>query len=142
MDLNRRKFCKASAFGAIAMALSPGRIFASASENKHLSGRCTIEVLRCNCFHDLQCRYLDDPEAGPCPKFHVGDKIEITPGNLRAVMESGKICSQAWDLLRPLVMAALTSGETRECNPAQATNEAIVSCPDGTRPVIFKVTAD
>ncbi len=141
MDITRRRFCKLSALAAFAMTVIPEKLFASPGTKVRLSGRCSIDVIRCQCFTDLQCRYLDDPEAGPCARFHVGDRIEITPENVRSMVSSGKICPQAWRALEPYVMAALSPNPTEECAPALTDNQAIVSCPDGTRPVIFKVTA-
>lgn len=141
MDVTRRKFCRVSFLGALGLIFMPRKALASSGDETRLSGRCIVEVLRCQCFSDLQGRYLDDPEVGPCSHFHVGDKIEITPDNLQALKNSGRICRQAWHTLEPYIMAALATGSTSECAPAQNISQAIVSCPDGTRPVIFKVTA-
>lgn len=142
--ISRRKFCTLSALASLALLLTPRRAKAAISEDggtKNLRGRCRIDVLRCNCFTDLQGRYLDDPEAGPCSHFKVGETIEITPRNLEALLKEGRICPNAWHSLEPYVMAALSAGETDDCAPAAKVTEAVVSCPDGTRPVIFKVSA-
>jgi len=141
MDISRRKFFRTSALAAIGMSVMPGRLLAASSPKTDFSGRCSVEVLRCQCFPELQSRYLDDPEAGPCSRHHVGEKIEITPENIQALKKSGKICPHAWRALEPYVLAALSAGTTVECAPALTENQAVVSCPDGTRPVIFKVTA-
>lgn len=108
--------------------------------SRRLSGSCRIDVVRCNCFTDLQGCYLDDPEAGPCTRFKPGDTLTLTPANLDE-MKSRRICPQAWRVMEPYVMAALNAGETKECNPALKDTQAVVCCPDGTRPVIFKITA-
>ncbi|MDE6101086.1 MAG: TIGR04076 family protein [Paramuribaculum sp.] len=141
MNVNRRQFCKFSFLGLIAAILSPGKALGAAARRNTLSGECLIEVVRCHCFQDLQGRYLDDPEAGPCQHFSVGEKLRITPRNLQSLKESGRICPQAWKVLEPYVMAALSDRETTECAPALKSNYALISCPDGTRPVIFKLTA-
>lgn len=139
MSLTRRNFCKISVLTALGLIFVPKR--AQASEHPRLRGGCRMEVVRCNCFHDLQGCYLDDPEAGPCTRYSAGDTIMITPDNLERLRSSGRICPQAWSALKPYVMAALSAGETSECAPANLPTQAIISCPDGTRPVIFKLTA-
>lgn len=111
------------------------------SRRSALAGRCSIEVVRCQCFTELQGRYLDDPEAGPCDCFKVGDRIDITPANIDEMCRSKRMCPHAWRVLEPYVMAALSVGATKECAPASESTQAVVSCPDGTRPVIFKLTA-
>lgn len=141
MNSSRRQFCKLSLISAIAALFAPSRAFGSLSSTRPMRGRCRIEVIRCQCFQELQGRYLTDPEAGPCTHFSVGDTIEITPADLDTLKESGKICPNAWRALEPYVMAALSCHVTSECAPAEHETEAIVSCPDGTRPVIFKVTS-
>lgn len=141
--LSRRKFCKLSALASIGLLLFPHR--ASSAKNyitkNEMRGKCRIDIVRCNCFSDLQGRYLDDPEAGPCTKFKVGQSIIITPDNIQSIERSDIVCANAWRILKPYVIAALAAGETTECAPASKTTQAVVSCPDGTRPVIFKVTA-
>lgn len=139
MSLTRRNFCKISALAALGLIFTPRRTQASAP--RHLKGSCRMEVVRCNCFHDLQGCYLNDPEAGPCTRYSAGDTLMITPDNLEELRKSGRICPQAWNALRPYVLAALSAGETVECAPASIPTQAIISCPDGTRPVIFKLTA-
>lgn len=139
MSLTRRNFCKISALAALGLIFTPRR--AQASAEPRLKGGCRMEVVRCNCFHDLQGCYLDDPEAGPCTRYSAGDSLLITPDNLGQLRASGRICPQAWNVLRPYVMAALSAGETTECAPSGLPTQAIISCPDGTRPVIFKLTA-
>lgn len=139
MALTRRNFCKISALAALGLIFTPRR--AQASSQPARKGACRMEVVRCNCFHDLQGCYLDDPEAGPCTRYAAGDSLLITPENLEHLRSSGRICPQAWNVLKPYVMAALSAGETSECAPAGSPTQAIISCPDGTRPVIFKLTA-
>lgn len=144
MPINRRKFCQYTLLGALGAILSPRRLFAATRKDsdatRRLCGKCTVEVVRCQCFSELQGRYLSDPEAGPCSRFNVGDKITVTPDNLEATKNSS-ICPHAWRSLEPYIMAALSQGEAAECSPALKETQAVISCPDGTRPVIFKVTA-
>lgn len=141
MSTDRRNFCRYVLLSAAALMLKPATLLAAPGKRKRLSGSCSIEVVRCQCFNELQCRYLSDPEAGPCPRFRVGDRILIDPTNVDSAVEDNLICPHAWTALRPYIMAALSQGEAVECTPALSENQAIVSCPDGTRPVIFKVTA-
>ncbi len=142
MSTDRRSFCRYALISAAALLWKPATLFASVSPKKpRMAGKCQVEVVRCQCFDELQCRYLSDPEAGPCQRHKVGDKFEINPLNLDSFAHGEHICPNAWRALKPYVMAALSQGETTECAPALSDNQAIVSCPDGTRPVIFKVTA-
>lgn len=127
--------------GAIGAMFAPGRLMAGAGSRLSLSGRCRVEVIRCQCFSDLQGRYLEDPDPGPCGRFRVGDSFEITPSNFSAFCKEGRMCQNAWRVLEPYVLAALSEGETVECASAMSRNQAVVCCPDGTRPVVFKVTA-
>lgn len=141
MIFSRRHFCRLTALASISLMLMPKRALAT-TQNRSLRGSCRIEVLRCNCFTELQSRYLDDPEAGPCSRFKVGEKFIIDARSLKRFEEEKcPFCRQAWNALRPYVMAALSAGETTECAPASAQTQAVIACPDGTRPVIFKVTA-
>lgn len=142
MSMTRRSFCKISALSAIAAFLMPGRAFASvAKDTKQLKGTCNVEVVRCQCFPELQSRYLEDPECGKCPRFQVGQTITITPQNFAGYKRSKEMCPHAWRILEPYILAALSAGETNECAPAANPHRAVVSCPDGTRPVIFKVSS-
>lgn len=141
MNFSRRKFCQVSLLGAIAALFTPRRAAAMAVSRGSLRGRCRVEVIRCQCFEELQGCYLDDPEAGPCPRFKVGDSFEVTPSNLEQMRCGKRVCPQAWRALEPYVMASLSADETADCAPAITDTQAVVSCPDGTRPVIFKVTS-
>ncbi|MCM1348584.1 MAG: TIGR04076 family protein [Firmicutes bacterium] len=139
-DISRRRFCKFSLLGSLAAIMIPRRAFgAVCGVASPMGGRCRVEIIRCQCFEELQGRYLNDPEAGPCSRYKVGDVVQISPGNFQETKE--RFCPNAWRVLEPYVLAALRSGATKECAPAEESTQAIVSCPDGTRPVIFKVTA-
>lgn len=139
MSVTRRHFCKIFGLSVLGLSAAPLPALA-ATERFTMSGQCRIEVLRCECFDDIQGRYLNDPEAGRCKHFKVGDTILVTPDNF-ARFDAGKgICPKAWSVLRPYALAALTDSHIDACAPAAANAEAIVCCPDGTRPVLFKVS--
>lgn len=121
--MNRRDFCKLAAGAAFFAALSPSRLLAAPPVGR----RFTVSVLRCDCHADLQSRFAADPDAGPCPMLHAGMSWRVGHG---ARMPEG-MCPKAWKAI-----AAHIDGASDTCTDARA---AIVSCPDGIRPVIFKI---
>lgn len=135
--MNRRKFCKILGLSAIAVAASPAKAATAVTSKSAGVPRCRISVLRCECFSDLQSRYLDDPESGPCTKFKCGEEFTVDRSNYDEF--SRKFCPKAWDAVRAHVDAALSVGASAECGQSPADKAVIVCCPDGTRPVIFKV---
>lgn len=92
------------------------------------------------CHQDLQSRYLDDPEAGSCPKFTCGQEFTVDASNYHEMASGTHFCPKAWHVLQSHVDAVLASGRSDECGVSRHDGAVIVSCPDGTRPVIFKVT--
>ncbi|MCM1483951.1 MAG: TIGR04076 family protein [Muribaculaceae bacterium] len=105
-----------------------------------MSQRCRITVLRRECFTDLQSRYLDDPEAGPCHMFKCGDEFTVDLMNYDDFSSGKRFCPKAWRVLSTHVDAVLRAGMDADCGLSCHDRAVIVSCPDGTRPVIFKVT--
>ena len=124
MAINRRNFLKSLA-AAAALSVVPG--VARASDGPTWR-RITITVVRRECFADLQSLYLDDPETGPCSRFAIGDRFTADSPECPA-----GFCPKAWQT----IMASL-SRLSPGCAPCTS-SDIIVACPDGTRPVIFKV---
>ncbi len=139
--MDRRQFFKITGFSALAMLVNPAKVLAAVARDGGLRRGCTVEVLRCECYSDLQCRYLDDPEAGRCPRFKVGQKISVTAGNISRLADDRQFCSKAWRVLEPYVRTAIGNSEKDLCMNSDGQAAKIVCCPDGTRPVVFKITA-
>lgn len=99
-------------------------------------GRCRVTVLRRECYLDLQGRYLDEPEAGPCPLFATGQTFELDSREARKLTEEGKFCPKAWECIAGHVKA-VAAGQS-PCDAA-GPGPAIACCNDGTRPVVFKI---
>lgn len=120
MTINRRKFLKLLASASALVALAPR---AAAADAAGSGRRVRVTVLCRKCFTDLQSRFLDDPEAGPCTAFVPGSVYTLTTG---APCPDG-FCRKAWGAIQASVADAPASGTV------------VVACPDGTRPVIFRV---
>lgn len=123
---------------AAGAALMPSK--AIADDKKTAAVRsCKIQVIRRECFSDLQSRYLDDPEAGPCPLFKCGQELTVTPANI-SDFENGKLfCPKAWTCIRQHVMQTLAHSG-KQCGTTHTGKSIIACCSDGTRPVVFKIT--
>ncbi len=136
--MNRRKFFKISSAAAIAGALPVSALAATSGNTTAASRPCRVTVLRRECFADLQSRFLDEPEAGPCPVFHSGQKIVDEPVNLDRLVAQGKFCPKAWQCIKDRVIHL----PDQCCNSrphTEASSTLIACCNDGTRPVLFKV---
>ena len=120
--MNRRDFCKFAAGTALIAAVMPSRIMASVPSCR----RSVVTVLRCECHSDLQSRFASDPDAGPCPMLSTGMSWNVGSKSMPKGM-----CPKAWKAI-----SAHLSGETDSCSGSRS---VIVSCPDGIRPVIFKI---
>lgn len=129
--MNRRRFCKigALALGAVGLGVSKahGGIVGDRMENRPLRA-FRVTAIRKECYEDIQSLYLDDPEAGPCDVFVAGTVMEFAPD---AVCPDG-FCRMAWNTIVGCVNSSRACVEMRE-------NVRVVACPDGARPVIFKV---
>lgn len=137
--MDRRSFLKAGALLAAVAAASPAKALAvatgaSAGDDTARRG-CRVTVVRRECFSDLQSRYLDDPEAGPCSRFCQGQTFTCRDGR----MPRG-FCPKAWECIRAHVEAVLSDADPLSCGDAPADRSVIACCNDGTRPVIFKIT--
>ena len=126
--MNRREFCKIAALAAGAFGVGGARAAASTLGLAGASVRGRVTVLRCECFAEIQSMYLDDPESGPCPVFKAGESWNLADG-----LPEG-FCPRAREAIeRSAAMLA-------SCPDASAEDEAIiVACPDGSRPVIFRI---
>ncbi len=131
MNMNRRHFCKIAALAAGAVGINGIEASATTSRSgRRLDRGCPVTVIRRECYEDLQSLYLDDPETGRCEAFSTGDIHTFIPGD---TCPQG-FCPQAFEAIRRLI-----AGEA-SCPGAETTGGVmLLSCPDGTRPVIFKV---
>lgn len=125
--MDRRRFCKIAALAAGSIALDS---FSARGNNVRgtagIKGHAT--VIRRECYEDLQSLYLDDPERGACSLFTPGEQF-----NLSAGCPEG-FCPLAWESIKLAVEAAAHCPD----NPGEK-GVIITSCPDGTRPVIFRI---
>ncbi|MDE7025389.1 MAG: TIGR04076 family protein [Paramuribaculum sp.] len=121
--MNRRKFCKLAAGSALMAMLAPSKVFGAVGTRRS----CVVSVVRCECFGDLQSRFASDPEAGSCPLLKPGMSWDVSGGEMPLGM-----CPKAWS-----VISAHIRDEYGVCSKSES---SIVACPDGIRPVIFKIT--
>lgn len=90
--------------------------------------RARVTVLRRDCDLELQSLYLADPEAGPCRAFEAGEEFEWPRGCGEG------FCPRAREVVERCVELA------SHCPQApDGTRSIIAACPDGTRPVIFRI---
>lgn len=133
--MNRRHFCKISMMALGAAGLSKVDSFAATTqkisdgENITAPSTCAITVIRRECYEDMQSLYLDDPIEGPCRAYQTGDEFNITAGDACP----RDFCPKAWRV----VCQALK--ENGGCAATTSPGLILASCPDGTRPVIFKI---
>lgn len=100
-----------------------------------------VTVIRKECYADLQESYCKDPQAGPCPLFHVGQEFILERSEEKDDfwhMLDGQFCSEAWDAISRYIYAGLQGGSLMR-DWMRNENEMIACCNDGTRPVIFKI---
>lgn len=130
--MNRRRFCKigALAMGALGLGVFDARSSALPFVNELRPMRSfRLTVIRRECYEDIQSLYLDDPESGPCEVFSPGVVMEFANG----CECPSDFCHRAWSVIIGSVNMAVQS-----C-VAMRENVLVVACPDGARPVIFKV---
>lgn len=130
--MDRRQFCKISAlaFGAICIGAFDAHPTNKVDSEKSviISRPCRISVVKRECFVDIQSLYLDDPESGPCRVFDGRMSWDISQG---AACPDG-FCRKAWAAIASYVNSESRCSDTRP-------GVLFVACPDGSRPVIFKV---
>ncbi|MCM1355063.1 MAG: TIGR04076 family protein [Staphylococcus sp.] len=134
--MNRRYFCKIASLAAVAAGLSPAKTLAGTNIEKsstslptspRLAATCRLTILRRECHHDLQALFLDDPDSGPCPNFTSGDEFHFTSGSSRP----DGFCPRLWDAL-------CAHSPENACASSLNPSTVLLSCPDGTRPVIVR----
>lgn len=133
--MDRRHFCKIATLTMGALGLSGSDAIAAAVSSPKISREetlpvgCKVAVVRRECYSDLQSLYLDDPEEGPCRAFSTGDSFELAAG----ASCPKEFCPRAWRM----VCNALKEGGG--CAATLRHGLLLLSCPDGTRPVVFRI---
>lgn len=94
-----------------------------------LGHQCKVTIIRRECHIDLQALFLDDPESGPCPCFKAGDEFELRTSTCCPK----NFCPQLWNTICAWV------NRDDNCAVGFKNAPAVISCPDGTRPVIVRV---
>lgn len=137
--VNRRQFCKLAslALAATAVKASGAPLAAPSPTEDGRLRRARVTVIRRNCFEDLQSRYLDDPEEGPCQRFVEGDTFEVDASCV-ATGPRG-FCPKAWECVRCHVEGVLDPLDSTMCGKSEPDHAIIACCNDGTRPVVFKI---
>ncbi|MBR4383706.1 MAG: TIGR04076 family protein [Selenomonadaceae bacterium] len=103
--------------------------------------KCKLTVIDKKVFHDLQKKFLADPNSGACPFYEVGTEYffeRYDDEDTFWTQGKGAHCSEAWDCFSRYVYTALQGGSIMR----GWTNDEhimIACCNDGTRPVIFKI---
>lgn len=134
--MNRRHFCKIATLAAGAIGLGePLAAEPKSSAKAALSGHqvmpspgCSICIVRRECNTDLQSLFLDDPDTGPCEAFSSGDSFTFAAGTPCP----DDFCPKLWTS----ICNAVSNGS---CAPTFKPSTQIVSCPDGTRPVLVRI---
>jgi uncharacterized repeat protein (TIGR04076 family) len=72
--------------------------------------------------------------SGPCDAFEEGQEFILGAEKTLSMPEG--FCSFAWDTLFPWIMITRSGGDIEFYEDRGV---AVVSCPDGLRPVIFKL---
>lgn len=136
--MDRRRFCKLASLtiGALGLSHLSAKAAIESTRNIRRSEKlpllpvgCRIIVERCQCDPELQAKYLDDPEEGPCRVFRVGNKLEMRE---RAECPP-EFCPKAWKTICD------TLKENYNCAATVRNGLKFASCPDGTRPVLFRI---
>lgn len=137
--MNRRHFCMA---GAAALASLSVPAAAGSLRPGPVSGCCRVKVVRRCSFQDLQSCWSDDPDIGACEAFKDGQEIKVTPATYAALERGEGFCPHAWRAIKPYVDAIMAGDSAATCSPVRPDGaaEAIVCCPEGTRPVIFALS--
>lgn len=117
-----------------------------------------LTVIDKKVYPELQAAYCADPNAGPCPCYHVGDTFlfarygaadDFWHGGLRTLCQTAQTadgtaggevphCSEAWDAISRYIYAGLQGGSLMR-GWMREENTMIACCSDGTRPVLFRI---
>ena len=117
-----------------------------------------LTVIDKKVYPELQAAYCADPNAGPCPCYHVGDTFlfarygaadDFWHGGLHTLCQTAQTadgtaggevphCSEAWDAISRYIYAGLQGGSLMR-GWMREENTMIACCSDGTRPVIFRI---
>lgn len=135
--MNRRKFCKIAslALGAVVLdalpAIASGKdgVGEMSVSSRRLTTRCRVTVLRRECHIDLQSLFLDDPDSGPCSLLRSGEEFNLAANDVCP----REFCPRLWSLI------CQEFNDSVYCNVGRNGAVKIISCPDGTRPVIVRV---
>ncbi len=132
--MNRREFCKTVFLAAGFLSLGRLRSVASVLSDKPAARgtKYSVKVLRRLCFDDLQGVYLMNPECGRCERFDVEREYSLRVG---AESPAG-FCPLAWKAIQNRIAEQPCASQSSKMS------SIVVSCPDGTRPVLFAVTPE
>ena len=117
-----------------------------------------LTVIDKKVYPELQAAYCADPNAGPCPCYHVGDTFlfarygaadDFWHGGLHTLCQTAQAadgtaggevphCSEAWDAISRYIYAGLQGGSLMR-GWMREENTMIACCSDGTRPVLFRI---
>ena len=117
-----------------------------------------LTVIDKKVYPELQAAYCADPNAGPCPCYHVGDTFlfarygaadDFWHGGLHTLCQTAQTadgtaggevphCSEAWDAISRYIYAGLQGGSLMR-GWMREENTMIACCSDGTRPVLFRI---
>ena len=117
-----------------------------------------LTVIDKKVYPELQAAYCADPNAGPCPCYHVGDTFlfarygaadDFWHGGLHTLCQTAQTadgtaggevphCSEAWDAISRYIYASL-QGSSLMRGWMREENTMIACCSDGTRPVLFRI---
>lgn len=103
--------------------------------------KCKITVLRRCLFEDLGKEYGKDGVVVPCGFFKEGQEFVLDWDSYSVQGIPEGFCTIAWNAISEMIFCALATGKIIEADWAKSPTEQVVCCPDGLRPVIFKVEA-
>ena len=98
--------------------------------------KCRVTVLECQLNGRLAKKF--DPGVEPCPLFSEGQEFVLDQNGPQGYwhLMGGTFCSEAWAAISNYVDTILQCGVV---DSPSGDNYKICCCPDGIRPVVFKV---
>lgn len=103
--------------------------------------KCRITVLRRCEFPDLIKEYAREGIIPICDVFQDGQEFVLDWDSYSIQGIPSGFCTIAWNSISQFVFSALATGMVIDADWVKNPKEQIVCCPDGLRPVIFKVEA-